>query len=845
MEKTHQTLVIVESPTKAKTITRFLPKGYKVIASKGHIRDLGEKDMAIDVDHGYACKYQIVEGKAPLIKELKDELSKSDHLLLATDEDREGESISWHLVQVLKPKVPYQRMVFHEITKGAILAALEHGRPIDENLVQAQEGRRLVDRLYGYTLSPTLWAKLANKKLSAGRVQSVGLRLAVDREKERIAFEKHSYDDVVANLVSQKGEAYQARLTSIGGKNLVTGKDYDSVTGVFKGKDVLLYDDESIKDVVENLKTRTFVVREIETKPFVTHPPIPFTTSTLQQEGIRKLHMSAALVMSTAQRLYENGFITYMRTDSPTLSKEGTFAARDAVKGMYGDEYLSDAPRFFTAHTAGAQEAHEAIRPAGGTFRSPESTGLGDRELQLYSLIWKRTLACQMADARKSTTTVRIDAGDALFTASGTQVLFPGFIRAYIEGSDEVEKNGKDTVLPPLEKGETERLDSLLAESHQTKARARYSEASLVQELEKRGIGRPSTYATILKTLLDRFYVVKDKGFLVPTFTGFAVCQYLEQHFAKFIDYDFTSRMESDLDLIAEGKEGKLDFLNAFYKGPQGLAEQNKEQMGLDNKVDSRTVRLPQVADENPIMIGPYGCYVQKKNGEGEKPTSLSIPSDWMPGTVTDEMVKDLLAKGKAAFQSSNEEIGDGITLKNGKFGPYWQRDKKSASVPKWASDDQRHDVVFATRYLSLPRILGKDAEGNDVIANLGKYGPYVGAANNYRNLSKTDRNVQLFSITLEEALSLLAQEKKSYRSASGTRSASKGSRNVQALKELGTFENLPVKVCGGKYGFYVKHGNDNYALPTIYKKDEEKAKSLVLEQAIEIINKKRQKDTM
>ena len=845
MEQAKQTLIIVESPTKAKTISRFLPKGYKVIASKGHVRDLGEKDMAIDVDHDYACKYQVVEGKAPLIKELKDELAKSDRLLLATDEDREGESISWHLLQVLKPKVPYQRMVFHEITKGAILNALDHGRPLDDNLVQAQEGRRVVDRLYGYTLSPTLWSKLANKKLSAGRVQSVGLRLAVDRERERILFEKHTYNDAVATLKAKCGQNYDARLVSIDGKNLAGSKDYDSETGAFKGKDVLLVDEARIAEVIKSLHDVPFVVSDIQKKPFVTHPSIPFTTSTLQQDAIKKFHISAAQVMSIAQILYENGFITYMRTDSPTLSHEGTMAARSAVEKLYGAEYLNPAVRTFVAHTAGAQEAHEAIRPAGNQFRTPEETGLTGRELMLYDLIWKRTLACQMADARKSTTTATVQAGSAVFTASGTQILFPGFIRAYVEGLDEGESiSDKDNaMLPPLEKGETETLVALNAEAHQTKPRARYTEASLVQELEKRGIGRPSTYATILKTLLDRAYVLKEKGSLIPTFVGFAVCQYLEQHFAKFVDYDFTSHMESDLDQIAEGKEKKLDFLNAFYKGADGLFAQNEEERGDNNKVQVRTIHLPQVDDSHPIMIGPYGCYVQKKEEGVEKPVSIAIPSEWMPGTVTDAMVTDLLAKGKGGQGASSEELQDGIALKNGKFGPYWEKEGKRSSVPAWASDEERHDSSFAGKYLSLPRQLGKRADGKDVFASVGKYGPYVGCDGAFRNLSKTDRDAQLFSVTLEEALSLLSQEKPTS-PRKGRMAYAKKSSSGGAVQELGTFENLPVILAHGRFGFYVKHGKENYALPSAYKNDEAKAKGLALEQAIEIIKKKRQKES-
>lgn len=845
MEPSKQTLIIVESPTKAKTISRFLPKQYKVIASKGHIRDLGEKEMDIDVAHGYACNYHIADGKAPLIAQLKSELAKSDRLLLATDEDREGESISWHLLQVLKPKVPYQRMVFHEITKSAIEKALTSGRDVDENLVQAQEGRRVVDRLYGYSISPILWKKLANKKLSAGRVQSVGLRLTVDRERERILFQKSLYYDAVATLQSAGGQSYQARMVSIDGKTLAQSKDFDSITGAYKGKEgTVLCDKGMIDGFLSRLKDGPWIVSSIQKKPFLTHPSIPFTTSTLQQDAIKKFHWSSSLVMSVAQLLYENGYITYMRTDSPTLSEEGTRAARESVEGLYGKEFLSPEPRHFAAHTAGAQEAHEAIRPAGDHFRTPEETELTGRERLLYDLIWKRTLACQMADARKATTTVTVTRDGATFVATGTEILFPGFLRAYVEGSDDPEAAlaDKETLLPSLTEGETEKLLELVDEEHQTKAPARYTEASLVQELEKRGIGRPSTYATIIKTLLDRAYVTKDGGALVPTFMGFAVCQYLEQHFARFIDYDFTSKMESGLDEIAEGKERKLDFLNAFYLGPEGLQAEDKAQMDKQDNAEARTLHLPQISDDNPIKVGPYGCYVQKPMGEGEKPEAIPIPSEWMPGTVTDEMVKDLLAKGKQSNRRQPVELGDGIQLLDGKFGPYWQKGDKRASVPSWADDEQAKDPRFAQRYLSLPRVLGKNEKGEEVFATVGKYGPYVGCNGTYRNLNKTDKDAQLFAITLEEALSLLSQEKapsRSYRMKKTPRT-----KTVEPLFTYGQFEGKQVELAHGRFGFYVRHDGNNYSLPYAYKKDEAKAKGLSLDDVIEVIKDKRQKGT-
>jgi DNA topoisomerase-1 len=840
------TLIIVESPTKARTISKFLPSNCKVVASKGHIRDLPEDKMAIDVEKGFACEYQVVAGKQSLIKEIKSSLKTVDRLLLATDEDREGESISWHLLEVLKPKVPYQRMVFHEITKKAISDALKHGRDLDENLVQAQESRRVVDRLYGYTLSPTLWKKLSNKRLSAGRVQSVGLRLTVDRERLRIAFSQSTYFDAKAQLLSVSKQAFEAKITAYAGQPIATGKDFDSTTGVYKGKEnTLLLDEERAKAIVKELSSETFVVEDIQKKPFVTRPSIPFTTSTLQQDAIKKLHISASETMRIAQRLYENGYITYMRTDSPSLSQEGTNAARDLVNQLYGKEYLSPSPRYFAAKSVGAQEAHEAIRPAGERFAVPSETSLSGKDFALYELIWKRTLASQMADAKKATTTVTIKAGNGTFVASGTQIVFPGFIRAYVEGSDDPDAalDDKETLLPAMKAGEECALLQLEEVAHQTKSPARYTEASLVQELEKRGIGRPSTYASIIKTLLDRKYVIKDGPALVPTFMGFAVCQFLESNFPQFIDYDFTSKMEDNLDKIAAGKLDKKVFLNAFYLGEEGLENQNKLQLALDNKVVTKTLRLPQISEENPVMIGPYGPYVV--DGEGQ---FISLPNTWLPGTTTDEDVKTLIAEGKKVHVPV--EIGKGpvhgepVKVMNGRFGPYWQEgDGKSAvraSIPKWVQDaGKSEDLEIASRYLALPRVLGKDEQGNEVLAQKGKYGPYISCNKKTRKLNRLDKDQQLFSITLEEALELLSKEPEK---GSGGK-AGRGSAKASVIKELGQFEKETVALATGRYGFYLRVGNQNIALPNEYKKDEEKAGALTIDEAVAIIRAKRAKE--
>ena len=839
-------LIIVESPTKAKTISKFLPSDCKVVASKGHIRDLPEDRMAIDVEKGFACEYQVVSGKESLIKELKSNLKQAQRLLLATDEDREGESISWHLLQVLKPKIPYQRMVFHEITKSAITKALEQGRDLDENLVQAQEGRRVVDRLYGYTLSPTLWKKLSNKKLSAGRVQSVGLRLTVERERLRIVYKQNTYFDAKAVLINSSNQSFEAKLTKYQEQQIATSKDFDSTTGIYKGKkETLLLEREQALAVVKQLSGERFVVDDIQTKPFVTRPSIPFTTSTLQQDAIKKLHISASDTMRIAQKLYENGLITYMRTDSPSLSQEGTQASRDLVKQLYGEEYLSSSPRYFAAKNASAQEAHEAIRPAGERFLLPSETSLTGKELALYELIWKRTLASQMAEARKATTTVKIVAGDGEFTATGTQILFPGFLRAYVEGSDDPDAalDDKETLLPPLKLQEHCPLQQLQEIEHQTKSPARFTEASLVQELEKRGIGRPSTYATIIKTLVDRKYVVKEGSALAPTFMGFAVCQFLETNFPQFVDYDFTSMMESNLDKIATGELDKVTFLSDFFHGSEGLENQNALQLQLDNKVISKTLKLPQISEDNPVMIGPYGPYVID-----DKEQFISLPAPWLPGTVTDDEVKQLIAEGKKKVQAielgAGPVKGEPVKLLSGRFGPYWQegdgKDAKRASIPKWVQDAQKsEDLTLASRYLALPRILGHDEEGNEVLANKGKYGPYIICGKKTRNLLKNDKDQQLFSITLEEALALLSKEPEK------DKARKTGSKVAKAsvIKELGLFEGDTIALANGRYGLYLKVGKKNIALPAEYKKDEAKASSLGQEEAIAIIRSKREKE--
>nr|MCR5442875.1 type I DNA topoisomerase [Sphaerochaetaceae bacterium] len=564
-------VIIVESPTKARTIRRFLGSDCTVVASNGHIRTLPKNDLCIDVKNGYKPKYIIDETKEKVISQIKSELKGADELILATDEDREGESISWHLVEVLKPKMPTRRMVFHEITRKAILEAFAGGRDLDMNLVHAQEARRVLDRLFGYTISPVLWSKLSNKSLSAGRVQSPGLRLVVDRERTRITFQKSEYWDLRASF----REGFFASIDTVNGLRVANGKDYDSETGKYMGSSkVLLLSKEAAKALVDSLKNSDFTISDVREKQVTQRPAPPFITSTLQQEGNRKLHMSAKDTMRIAQSLYENGFITYMRTDSPTLSQEGIRAAREAALALYGKDFVPAESRQYAAKSSNAQEAHEAIRPAGEHFRTPEETGLSGRELELYTLIWKRTLASQMTNALKLNTTVTIDAKtsdgkDAQFTATGIRIEFPGFIRVYVEGSDDPDAalEDKETPLPALKAGQVLGLKELEELLHETKEPNRFTEASLVQTLEKLGIGRPSTYAAIIDRLFEKNYVIRDNGTLVPTFIGFGIIQLLEKYFADRIDYGFTSDMETGLDEIAEGKLDELQFLKNFYEG--------------------------------------------------------------------------------------------------------------------------------------------------------------------------------------------------------------------------------------------------------------------------------------
>ncbi|MFP4205440.1 MAG: type I DNA topoisomerase [Spirochaetaceae bacterium] len=841
-------LVIVESPTKARTIKRFLPRNYHVEASIGHIRDLPQRAsdvpkhlkqedwarLGIDVENDFAPLYILPKGKTKIIRQLKSKLKESDALVLATDEDREGESISWHLVEVLKPSVPVRRMVFHEITRGAITEALENYRDIDMALVRAQETRRILDRLYGFTLSPLVWKKIAYG-LSAGRVQSPGLRLIVDRERERIRFEKSVYWDLKADLSSPKdtdGVVFEAKLQSVEGRRIAGSKDFNAETGRLEKKEVRVLSKEDAEALSEKLQQEEWTVSEVTEKQTTSRPAPPFITSSLQQEANRKLGLSARDTMRIAQRLYEEGLITYMRTDSPHLSGEAIGGARRTVEQRYGADYLFEKPRQFSSK-ARAQEAHEAIRPAGPAFTDPAGTNLAGKDRALYEMIWKRTLATQMADAKKLQVSVRINAGECEFTASGSRILFPGYLRVYVEGKDDPEAalDDKEVLLPDLEEGQTLNLRGLDALYHETKPPARFTEASLVQRLEREGIGRPSTYASIISTLYERDYIRRQGTALVPTFTGIAVIQLLERHFHYLIEYGFTSEMETALDEIAFGERDSLEYLRQFYLGENGLKSQVEHREGAIDPTETRTVDLPQLPDDTEVRVGRYGPYLVHRNN-GEEPVHASIPEEVAPADLDEEQIHELIELSKRGPEpiGTDPETGKPVYCFVGRYGPYVQLgdqgedgDKpKRASLPK-GSRPRDVDLEFALKLLSLPRTLGVHPEtGNEVIAANGRFGPYVYHDGEYRSLKKDD---DVYTIDLSRAVELLKEEKK-------------GGRRSKKLRDLGVDPEKQKKVAvyDGKYGPYIKHGSKNIGLPDEFK-DKESVENLALEDALKIIS--------
>ncbi|MEG4990142.1 type I DNA topoisomerase [Microcoleus sp. BR0-C5] len=840
------TLVIVESPTKARTIRNFLPSTYRVEASMGHVRDLpssaeeipeavkGEKwaQLGVNVEADFEPLYVIPKDKKKIVKELKDALKDATELILATDEDREGESISWHLLQILKPKVPIKRMVFHEITREAIRDALTHCRDIDNRVVQAQETRRILDRLVGYTLSPLLWKKIA-WGLSAGRVQSVAVRLLVRRERERRAFRQGSYWDLKALL--EKGKiSFDAKLVTVGKVKVANGSDFDENTGqIISGRRVLLLNEEQARALLERIQNKPWTVTNLEERPVTRKPSPPFTTSTLQQEANRKLRLGARETMRIAQSLYERGFITYMRTDSVHLSEQAITAARSCVQELYGSEYLSPQPRKYTTKSKGAQEAHEAIRPAGSTFRTPQQTGLDGIDFRLYDLIWKRTVASQMADSRQTHVTVLTQVEDAGFRSSGKRIDFPGFLRAYVEGSDDPNAalEDQEVILPALKVGDKPNCKDSEAVGHETQPPARYTEASLVKMLESEGVGRPSTYASIIGTIVDRGYAKLIANALIPTFTAFAVTTLLETHFPDLVDTGFTSRMEQTLDEIATGEAKWLPYLQKFYTGETGLATQVKEQESqIDAKV-ARTVVLENISAK--VCIGKFGAYLESESEEGL--VKASIPQDLTPADLDPEQVEFLLKQKTEGPEKLglHPETGEPIYVLIGSYGPYVQlgdvsetnKKPKRASLPK-GTDKDSVTVDMAVSLLTLPRLLGTHPEtGAKVQANLGMYGPYVvhdqgKVGKDYRSIKPPD---DVLTIDLDRALELLSQPK-----------AARGrSKSATPLKELGAHPESGelINVYDGRYGPYVKHGDINASLSK-----DESVENFTLQRALELL---------
>ncbi|MGH3072693.1 MAG: type I DNA topoisomerase [Gaiellaceae bacterium] len=816
-------LVIVESPAKAKTIAGYLGREYEVESSIGHIRDLPNRasevpkeqrakygTMGVAIESEFEPLYIVDADKKAKVSELKKKLKDADELLLATDEDREGEAIAWHLLEVLKPKVPVRRMVFHEITRDAIQRALEETRDVDQRLVDAQETRRILDRLYGYEVSLVLWKKVM-QGLSAGRVQSVAVRLVVERERDRRAFVSAGYWDIRGTF---DPGSFEARLAAVDGKRVAQGRDFTQ-QGELKSGDLALLDEAEARELAAALAGLTFSVRSADEKPYTRRPAAPFMTSTLQQEASRKLRFTSQTTMRVAQKLYENGYITYMRTDSTTLAESALAAARRQAVELYGPDSIPDAPRQYTRKVKNAQEAHEAIRPAGDSFRTPRELEreLSRDELALYDRIWKRTLASQMADARGLTVSLRLGtttpAGrDAEFAASGTVITFRGFLAAYEESRDDdaASEQESERPLPHLKPGDELRALELDPEGHATTPPARYTEASLVQALEERGIGRPSTYASIIGTILDRGYVFKRGTALVPSFLAFSVTGLLEQHFGRLVDYSFTAQMEDDLDRIAAGEQERVDWLRHFYFGGGGDADPGLHALVSDlSEIDARAVNSLPLGEGIVLRVGRYGPYVERGDERA------SVPEDMAPDELTVEKAEELLAapSGDRAI-GAHPEWGTEIVVKAGRYGPY-----VTESVPEDSGEKPRTASLFqsmspenvtldeAVRLLSLPRTLGADpADGVEVTAQNGRYGPYVKKGTESRSLESEE---QLFTITLEQALALLAQPKQ--RRGRG--------QAKPPLREFGPdpVSGKPVVLKEGRFGPYVTDGETNASL--------------------------------
>ena len=884
--KTSRKLVIVESPAKGKTIAGYLGAGFEVEASMGHIRDLPQPSelpdelkktsvgkFAVDVDHDFEPYYVVSADKKKKVAELKRALKDADELYLATDGDREGEAIAWHLLEVLKPKVPVYRLTFPEITREAIQRALQEMRDVDVALVDAQETRRILDRLYGYEISPVLWRKVS-RGLSAGRVQSVATRLVVERERERMAFRSAAYWDLIGKFSPATGtteEQFGAKLVAIDGAKTATGRDFNDL-GELKSASAVHVDEAAATSLAAALQDADFAVRSVDTKPYTRRPAAPFTTSTLQQEAARKLRFTARITMRVAQSLYENGYITYMRTDSPALSDQAINAARRQASELYGPEYVPDARRVYKGKSKNAQEAHEAVRPAGDSFRTPAQVAqqLRGDEFKLYELIWKRTVASQMADAKGSTASVRLgaqasDGRDAEFAASGTVITFRGFMAAYEEGRDAGRDADGETAeggrLPNLSVDGVLTANDIEAVGHETSPPPRYTEASLVKTLEERGIGRPSTYAATISTIMDRGYVRTRGSALVPSWVAFSVIRLLEEHFHNYVDYDFTAAMEEDLDRIARGERARVDWLTDFYYGDRKVTGLHTIVNDL-GEIDARAVNSIFIAEGITLRVGKFGPYLEKPvpadAPEGTEPERANVPDDLAPDELTAEKARELMENQGPDERELGQDPQTGRTIvaKNGRYGPFvterivemtdtelanqpveYYKNGKPKPAKKPVKEKPRTGSLLksmsvetvtledALALMSLPRLVGKDADGTDITAQNGRFGPYLKKGTDSRSLESEE---QIFSVTLEAALAIYAQPKQ------------RGGRAAAApLKELGTdpVSDKPIVVKDGRFGPYITDGATNITVPR-----SEDLESLTHERAVELLAEKRAK---
>jgi len=813
-----KSLIIVESPSKIKTLKKFLgQENYEIEASVGHIRDLAEKNLGLDIDNGFKPTYVVSQRGKDVIKQIKKSLKNVESIYIATDPDREGEAIAWHLVDELKPKIPVKRMVFNEITNEAIHDSINNTKEIDLNLVNAQECRRFLDRLFGFLVSKQLWFNVKGG-LSAGRVQSPAVKILVDREKLRTNFIQNEFWDLQGEF-NFKEDIIFSKLISINGKNIASGNSFNKTTGELEKKETIVLEKKSSNDLIESLSKNKWEINDVVKKPKNQNPYAPFITSTMQQEGIRKLYMNSNQVMRIAQNLYEEGYITYMRTDSINLSTEALNAARNLIKEKYGDEYLPEKPRVYKGKAKNSQEAHEAIRPAGSTFIDPESLKgkLSNQEYKLYDLIWKRTVASQMKSAKVEQIKLNISDGKHLFTAIGKTILFPGFLRAYVEGSDDPNAtlDNMEKILPKVTKGDIVTWGKIIAKQHFTKPISRFTEASLVKEMESLGIGRPSTYANIMKKIQDKGYVNNIKGSLIPTLTGYAIVQFLENYFKDLVNLEYTSNMENILDEISLGNEKKEDFLNNFYfssNGSIGLKDQ------LDQECDKDKSRLITTLsfnkDQFEIRIGRYGLYAQ--NNEER----VNLDSDIIPSEISGKQIKEYFDNKKAGPKEIgiDKNTNNPILLKKGRFGPYIQLDKKMKSFPPDITEENITEEI-AAKIIEMPKEIGINPKNNEkIIKDIGRYGPYLKCGGENCTITKTD---DVLNITVERAIELLNQSKK----------------ESSVLRTLGNFENHTIVVKDGRYGIYITNGKVNVTLP----KDIDYNK-LKLDDAINMIKNKKPK---